>query len=184
MPHQEGWRWCSLCSVLYYGPNANGHCPASNNGPHNPNGSGDYSVSHNDKIHDTNHQQENWRWCSHCANLHFAPEHGHCIRGAPHNTDGSGHYILAHQAVPDHAQAGWKWCKNCSSLFFPGTTGGVCARGGKHDPTGSGNYAVHHKAHAAGHGQPAPTQQTQQTQQTHTVTTHYPNMIVTTTHRT
>eukprot|EP01097_Dermamoeba_algensis_P003791 TRINITY_DN2580_c0_g2_i1.p1 TRINITY_DN2580_c0_g2~~TRINITY_DN2580_c0_g2_i1.p1 ORF type:complete len:164 (-),score=22.36 TRINITY_DN2580_c0_g2_i1:30-485(-) len=145
MPLQNGWRWCSLCSVLFYGatPNA-GHCPAANNGPHNPAGSSDYSLTYNEK---REHQQENWRWCGHCSNLHYAVHHGNCIRGSPHSTDASSAYVLDTGKPLEHQQAGWKWCKKCSSLFFEAAVTNpainYCVYGGKHDATGSGPYSLH-----------------------------------------
>lgn len=88
-------------------------------------------------------RQENWRWCSKCAVLHFGGNTpGRCPAGGGHVTTGSGNYALAHNSPSALGQSNWRYCNNCEALHFGGNTPGRCPAGGGHITAGSGDYTL------------------------------------------
>lgn len=88
--HQSGWRWCSKCQGLWFGPNqAASTCPEG--GTHSLTGSGNYSLGNN-----AGAGQTDWRWCNKCQGLWFGPNQAAstCPEGGTHNNVGSGNYHL------------------------------------------------------------------------------------------
>jgi hypothetical protein len=90
---QNGWRWCRRCQHLFYGGLGNGVCPLG--GPHDPMGSGDYWLRHNDY---SAPGQPGWRWCRKCQILFYNGngQFGICPTGGGHDPTGSGAYTLMH----------------------------------------------------------------------------------------
>ena len=157
--HQSGWRSCSTCQGLYYGPGvAASRCPGG--GTHvapNP-FSLDYGLPFN--LPSEPDHQTDWRWCSRCQGLFYGPGFAvsHCPAGGQHTAaaeSGSFEYSLPHSQRGDaNLQSDWRWCNKCQGLFAGG--GGatsVCPAGGTHAaPTesGSADYAVPCWAHWGG----------------------------------
>lgn len=91
-PGQQNWRWCHLCSGLFFAGNpTTGWCPAPAAGGHNYAGSGDYSLQEAPGT-----GQDNWRWCHRCQGLFFAGQatSGDCPAGGGHDYTGSADYIV------------------------------------------------------------------------------------------
>jgi hypothetical protein len=93
-PGQDDWRWCNRCQGLFFGGNpTNGACPAEpHNQVHDPTGSGNYTLVHQDPAAPG---QSGWRWCSTCEGLAWGvDEPGACPKGGVHDHEGSGVYTL------------------------------------------------------------------------------------------
>jgi len=92
-PGQHGWRWCSKCQGLFYGPaTAQSHCPAI--GAHDGSSSGDYSIVQNDNSSPGQHA---WKWCNKCQGLFYGPRmsESRCPSdNGLHNDTGSGDYAM------------------------------------------------------------------------------------------
>ncbi len=89
---QHGWRWCSKCRGMFFGPGqAASRCSAG--GTHDGGGSGDYSfvqgVPESPGQHD-------WRWCSKCQSLFVGPNQATsaCPAGGVHDGATSGNYAV------------------------------------------------------------------------------------------
>jgi hypothetical protein len=141
---QDNWRWCNKCNELCFAGSASlGPCPAY--GPHNHNGSGDYTLLFLGTAPASS--QSNWRWCNKCQAIAFAGSAtlGACSGGGIHDHGGSGNYSLASTTTvaPAGSQAEWRWCNKCQVLCFSGgASAGTCAAGSIHDHSGSGNYVL------------------------------------------
>jgi hypothetical protein len=136
--YQSGWRWCSKCYALFYGPSkSQTACPAK--GTHDDTGSGEYQVVVGD-VAPKEANQDGWRWCNKCHGLWYSGAGGACGKGGQHDGTGSGKYFM-HTAshLGGKCQGSWRWCNKCSSLHF-GKDSKPCAAGGNHDATGSGEY--------------------------------------------
>lgn len=69
-PGQPNWRWCGKCEGMFYGGNAlPTRCPADN-GQHDGNQSGNYSLRLQSQP--MNGGQNGWRWCSKCQGLFYS----------------------------------------------------------------------------------------------------------------
>src|SRR5262249_6928513 len=92
---QNDWRFCHLCTALWFNGNAfKGVCPGNGNGSHHLDGSGDYKI----EASSVAGGQSNWRWCHLCTRMWL---NGHTFKGVcpgngngPHHLDGSGDYQL------------------------------------------------------------------------------------------
>jgi hypothetical protein len=95
-PGQAGWRYCSICAQLVFGPDRARPVAGCPGGPtHTLSHDGRYTVMHGV---DSYPGQEGWRYCSQCNGL----VHGHevpCGGGATHSVGGSGTYWV-HSTVP------------------------------------------------------------------------------------
>jgi len=69
---QAGWRYCSKCTALFYGPNqSTSFCPNKTGGlTHHLAAGSVYSLVANDP---TAPGQHGWRWCSKCQSLFYGP---------------------------------------------------------------------------------------------------------------
>ncbi len=138
---QRGWRWCSKCQGLWFGPNqAASNCPEG--GQHSSSGSGNYSLLSQASPVPANHQA-GWRWCSKCQGLWFGPNQAasNCPEGGQHSLTGSGNYALGHNIGAGQSQ--WRWCSKCQGLWFgPNQSSSNCPEGGQHSSSGSGNYRL------------------------------------------
>jgi M6 family metalloprotease-like protein len=98
-PGQHGWRLCSKCQGMFFGPNQSGsQCPAG--GTHDGSSSGDYSFVQNDS---TSPGQQNWRWCQKCQGMFYAGTDqsgnpmfaaGVCPVSGQHDGTASGNYAV------------------------------------------------------------------------------------------
>jgi M6 family metalloprotease-like protein len=92
-PGQHGWRYCSKCQGLSYGPNQPAsHCPAG--GTHDGSQSGDYSLVVNEANSPGEHD---WRWCHKCQGLFFGTNQASSdcpADGLPHDGSQGGDYAV------------------------------------------------------------------------------------------
>ncbi len=94
----------------------------------------------------TQHRQENWRYCRKCKGLFFAGatesrrEVGVCKGGDGHDGSASDSYVLTLDAHSSSGQKNWRHCRRCRLLFFGGNPESLCPATGAHDATGSGDY--------------------------------------------
>ena len=149
---QWGWRFCTNCRSLFYGPEqSNSVCPTG--GEHQMGGApGDVSsvgLMFNQPA--TPNLQTEWRYCDRCRGLFYNPGQPNsvCPAGGHHSaaTD-SYDYGLAlligssSQTVWD----GWYYCSQCQGLFLVPADGSRCPAGGEHlprDPSPAGTYYLH-----------------------------------------
>jgi hypothetical protein len=164
---QNGWRWCTRCSGLFYSPSdaPAGACPF--NGDHQPGGANYETpfVTSQDVGAEQEQAQQSWLWCNWCEGLFWGKGqvNSHCpgnlisfapyITG-PHNaSDGSYTYLLPYEGSEGGwsdgspaLQAGWHWCQNCQGIFWAGagkTSAGLCPAlktEGPHDGGGTIYY--------------------------------------------
>lgn len=136
--YQGGWRWCSKCQVLFFGPNQEKSiCPSG--GTHDGSKSGHYYLAHNDP---NACGQAGWRWCNKCQGLFYAqliteskcPADGKC-----HILSGSANYILIHNDNNASGQPGWRLCQKCRGLFYDGPVKGLCPVDKKEHRAAAGN---------------------------------------------
>ena len=149
---QAGWRWCSRCQGLFYGPLVAGSsCPSG--GPHaDPSVSGSSNYVLRLGVPEQAGMQSGWRWCNNCQSLFFGPMHAQsaCPAGGAHaspDVSGSANYSLGSDTTPRVGhQDQWRWCPKCKSLYFgPGRDASTCPSGGKHGTsplTESSNYLL------------------------------------------
>jgi hypothetical protein len=140
---QNGWRWCNLCSGLWFGGGGPGSnvCPASKvTGTHSAISSGNYVL----KDSSDGGEQYNWRWCSRCMGLWFAGNGtaGACPAGGGHRQSGSGNYVLNFYPDGGGTQHNWRWCSFCQGLWFQPASQSCCPVNGfnGHTDAGSGDY--------------------------------------------
>lgn len=151
---QAGWRWCSKCQGLFYGP-LQGVSACSQGGPHEDpevSGSGTYALRFG--VPEGPDIQTEWRWCNRCQGLFFGPMHDKsiCPRGGTHaapDVSGSSNYALAHNMPESFGYQGqWRWCPRCTGLYFgPQRDASVCPAGGNHGSSPaseSANYLLPH----------------------------------------
>ena len=147
---QSGWRYCSACQGLYFGPGqASSRCPE---GGEHAGSSGDYSLPMD--VSPASDRQSGWRWCDKCQGLFFGPAHASssCPAGGPHNPpqlSGSSDYSPYHNASEDsQRQSDWRWCSRCQCMFWGGgQPDSTCPAGGAHvaaEESLSGNYSLPH----------------------------------------
>jgi len=133
--YQVGWRLCTKCKSLFWGPGADKSVCPSGGKTHVMEEKKQYCLAHNDP---NAFGQAKWRWCKSCQSLFFAPKSETSICPANKTVthkkfSGSGDYTIIRNYPNDDPKApgegGWRLCKNCSGLFFAGTgknSGGVC----------------------------------------------------------
>jgi hypothetical protein len=158
MADQSGWRFCSKCHSLFFGPNeTQSHCHGG--GTHDGGGSGKYVMHFGDAPTGAN-PQGGWRFCHKCAGLFFK-DGGidvlgggrTCAAGGRHDPGQSGLYVMNQGEERVGVQGNWRFCKHCFSLFFsqPGGLGhdiehqGVCSADNNifiHDASASGHYQM------------------------------------------
>ena len=69
---QDGWRWCSKCQGLFYGPQqASTACPA---GGQHIIGAGSFDYDLIDNGFSGTYVQANWNWCVNCRGLFYGPQ--------------------------------------------------------------------------------------------------------------
>jgi len=142
--HQDGWRWCSKCSNLWFSGNGAGVC--AKGGGHDASGSYKYKLPHGGP-NPKGGSQGQWRWCRKTQGMAFSGNGQHkCPGGGHHDHTGSFDYHLNHGK--GHAgQNQWRWCCKCQELFH-GELGTNIKKtkcpvtGGNHDPTGSHDYVL------------------------------------------
>jgi hypothetical protein len=148
---QAGWRWCSKCQGLFYGPFSGSICPAGGN--HVNVGSYDYELRHNNfQLAEPTGTQQGWRWCSKCQGLSYGPQQGGsiCPAGGTHVSTNSFNYVLDiggdGTVPPPGVQGGWRWCSKCRGLFYGlgAPSAGVCPAGGPHVNERSFRYFLYH----------------------------------------
>lgn len=130
---QKDWRFCGKCNTLFWAPDENvagSFCPFDG-GTHN--WIGWNFVVPNDQQGATDQTgQKNWRFCSECHALFFAPDQlpaGVCPKGGRHQPLGWNFYLPNDQqgATDATGQKDWRFCLNCHGLFFDGFAHkGVC----------------------------------------------------------
>ena len=127
---QSGWRWCSKCGQLFFGPGTSGGVCAGGD-EHDGSASGNYVMRHQD----ASLGESGWRWCKECATLFFrgtddVARFGTCPAGDVHNPTGSGEYALIVDQIgapPPYGQVGWQWCMNCEGLLYVANADwGIC----------------------------------------------------------
>jgi hypothetical protein len=103
--------------------------------------------------------QRDWRFCSQCNGLFWAPEGNPaltvCPAGGQHDPLGWTFYLPSREgqgATDATGQPDWRSCANCHGLFWapdgnPVDT--VCPAGGQHDPLGWTFYLPSREAHGA-----------------------------------
>jgi len=140
--YQTGWKWCSKCRGLFYGPQQSAsHCPAG--GTHDSTGSWPYTMFYDDPSSGGILQQQNWSWCGKCTGLFYGPKQSYsiCPAGGPHDGSGSYNYSVAYNT--GQGQPNWNWCLQCQGLFYgPQQSVSHCPAGGTHDGSRSYNYSV------------------------------------------
>lgn len=84
--------------------------------------------------------QDNWRFCTKCAALHFNNGAGNCDAGGLHARKG---FIFHLDFDPDKDlpdtpthQSHWRFCVKCSCMFFEPATEQHCAAGQRHQAAG------------------------------------------------
>lgn len=142
---QSGWRWCSRCSGLFYGPQqAQSICPGAAH--HNLGSNWIYSVPYNEPGGTTD-PQPGWFWCTQCKGLFHGGSltfGGRCplSPSASHQAGSSFHYSMYYSTSV--GQASWAYCQVCAGLFWlqPGYQFyGECPwAAGPHDGTNTYNY--------------------------------------------
>lgn len=148
-PHytQEGWRYCSKCSNLTFGPNAaRSVCPKDDQ-PHDTTNSSAYILfPHRSRFG----RQPDWKWCRKCQGLSYGAEAnvGSCPVGGKHDRSTSPNYVLWTDAIPQgnyaprdfNGQPGWRYCTKCAGLFHESNSGVCPADKGSHAYVGNGIY--------------------------------------------
>jgi hypothetical protein len=139
---QDQWRWCCKCQMLAF----DGHSTCAAGGAHINTGSGNYSLTVNDR----NAQgQDRWKWCNKCYGLTYAGNQslGPCPRTGVHDHTGSGNYTLKVNAgILPATQNRWARCNKCQALWFTGGGAARCPQTpfGFHNADGCGDYAITH----------------------------------------
>jgi M6 family metalloprotease-like protein len=113
---QSGWRYCSKCTALFYGPNqSTSFCPNTTGGPTHIAVGSVYSLVVNDSAAPGQH---GWKWCKKCQSLFYGPNQSdsNCPKdGLQHDGSLSSDYAMVrslyHESVftagaPDFTQGG------------------------------------------------------------------------------
>jgi hypothetical protein len=146
---EQVWSWCSKCEGLWFPSDPADNltvCPRDLR-RHAGFGSGLYDIKFRS---DGGAGQDNWRWCTLCGGMHFAPDSsrgGVCVgnAGGAHAVAGSGFYRLETTTSRDGpgGQDHWRWCSQCEGLWFAGHATGVCpASDFGHVSAASANYVL------------------------------------------
>jgi Peptidase family M23 len=149
--HQNGWRWCKNCGVLWFNA-SDSKCPATGQ-THSLDGSGDYTLHHT-----PDDWQRHWRLCGKCGCLF----NGEYIAQSKCAGNSSAPHVIAHPTQnyfltlnsPDApGQSQWRWCHKCQCLWMGLNAGSRCPAGAAHALDNSGDYIVLHQADANGPGE-------------------------------
>lgn len=151
--HQNGWRWCKNCGVLWFYESGS-KCPATGQA-HSTDGSGDYVLHTSPED-----WQRGWRLCGKCGCL-FRSENiaqSDCAgnAGGPHTlAHKNQNYFLALNSPDAPGQSHWRWCDKCHVLWMGLNSGSRCAGtiSGPHFSASSGDYTVIHQAETNGPGE-------------------------------
>jgi hypothetical protein len=144
--HQEGWRFCSKCSSLFYAgvQTQGGRCVAG--GAHEAFGFVFY-LPHD--LATPPQGQDDWRFCEKCREMYFDgnPEwKGLCPAGEAHAGFGF-NFFLEHDIGSNAThQDDWRFCQKCASIYYQGDNPdpkGVCPAGGQHSLQGF-NFSLSH----------------------------------------
>ena len=139
-PRQRGWRFCTACYSMFFGPEQAGVCPAG--AAHQPAG---YRFAIHKRLTEQSQQeqappQDKWRKCRKCYSLFYNgfQQKGACAARGVHSMDPAIQFFLSHDRVPyRNEQTEWRFCKKCNGLFFDGyPKKGLCPGGGEHDKAG------------------------------------------------
>src|SRR5712691_6186210 len=138
---QPDWRFCGQCNGLFYAPGGDASssvCPFG--AEHVPEGWTFYLPNNMQGATDRTGQPD-WRICSKCHGLFYAPQQDPagtvCPAGDQHNPQGWIFYLPSHEqgANPNSGQSDWHLCGTCHGLFwqqpgpqYPGICPGVNPR--------------------------------------------------------
>ncbi|MFF1810629.1 hypothetical protein ACFVXW_16050 [Streptomyces sp. NPDC058251] len=134
---QPDWRHCDKCYGLFWAPNgsaAGSVCPAGGPHRHHPE-SWRFFLPNNMQGATDATGQPDWRFCSHCHGLFYAPGGSGtgtvCPVGGTHRADPqSWTFYLPNDvqgASPSSGQPEWRYCSDCHGLFWNGTAHkGLC----------------------------------------------------------
>ena len=139
---QSDWRFCSRCFSMFYSrPNGDngyaGKCPATA-GAHQAQGFV-FNI-HYDSLKKQpvagRDSQFDWRFCSKCFCMYWAPANPplRCAAGGQHAAYGFV-FGLPHDNAANPGQPNWRYCQKCGTLFFDDPNNpnkGACAGSGSH----------------------------------------------------